>query len=1257
MRVMAWMLRATTAGCRRCPRGCASLGCVLLALACALLGLPSAAAAADELVGEPGFGAGQLEGPSGVAVDQATGEVFVVEDLARRVSVFTATGEFLRAFGWGVIDGAAKLEVCTAGTGCQRGLGGGEPGELGGKVGGMKIAVDQASGEVYVTDPENFRVQEFTAAGAWVAMFGREVNATTRGDVCTATNVQEGDSCGAGQPGSEPAALGNLLPEGKPLAYEGVADQIWVVAGEDGELIKKFTPAGVFSSELGPLGLAEILLLAPAGAGDFFAAEGKGSTAQEIYKYDGSSGRLCAVADQFAGKDTSVRHLAMVGDIAAGELIVNDEADVGGMTSTALLKFNENCEETRQWDHHQAKVEEINAQGLAVNEATGRIYAVGGNVGPGHGMRIVGPPASGPEPGGVDCQDALASGVSVSGQVDPEGNQSEYWFEYVDAKGFEERGFIGAPRTPTGSLPADFGEHEVNAKLSGLAASTTYHVRLTAKNSEGQDSTESVCATAPVAQLSLLPVEEPAGTTATLAGYVNPDGLSTTARFEYWANGTPIAEAEPTTVGPEGGWAPVSVRLDGLAPATTYHDRLVAKNSAGTVSSSEQSFTTPGGVCANEDARSGASAKLAECRAYEQVTPVNKAGVPPVGPIDIEPTGERLAYYSKLPFPGSASGAFGEYVASRGATGWSSQSAMPAMTGPAPEGLATSPPYIRLMSSDLSREAIETSYPFSLEAQGRHQAGETGGEGPPGQVYLGDGSEPPQWLSAPLTRPDVYPYNSTVVGATPDLAHVLISTAKPLVPAANGSTTENLYEWSEGHLELINVNDAGALMPGGASAGGAPKPDPQQAEQGRPILGAADFPSAISNDGRIVYFTSQGQLYVRHEGQTSEVSLSQRAGSVGVPAEAQFLAASRDGKHVLFYSHSQLTDDATAGGAFYEYSLESGALSFAGAASELKFTGNREVIGATPDLSYVYVWAQGSVTPPNDIYMLHDGAVVHVAHLELSELSEAGYSSEPQQASMSPNGQYLAFLNGARIGGYENDGAGEIYEYDAATGVTSCVSCRPGGGAPVDVSANRMEPYKQGPYATERTQLHVVTSSGAVFFDSTEALVSRDKNDQEDVYEYNNGQLALISSGTSSRPSAIFGIADEGRDAFILTSQSLTRTDTDGGLADVYDARVGGGFPPQAETPACTEPDCRPATTSGPEPLLVTPASSIFSGLGNLPPAKPAGAKNKAKHGKARKHTGGRRHRRHARHQRYRRHARHRNARHARSVSGRSPRR
>ena len=94
-----------------------------------------------------------------------------------------------------------------------------------------------------------------------------------------------------------------------------------------------------------------------------------------------------------------------------------------------------------------------------------------------------------------------------------------------------------------------------------------------------------------------------------------------------------------------------------------------------------------------------------------------------------------------------------------------------------------------------------------------------------------------------------------------------------------------------------------------------------------------------------------------------------------------------------------------------------------------------------------------------------------------------------------------------------------------------------------------------------------------------------------------------------SGESNLLDSSESGDDVFFATTEGLVDEDRDGEF-DVYDARVGGGFPAgPAEAGLCVE---LPDPVRAPAPV---PAATVsFAGLGNLPPvADAAGATVKPK--------------------------------------------
>jgi hypothetical protein len=735
---------------------------------------------------------------------------------------------------------------------------------------------------------------------------------------------------------------------------------------------------------------------------------------------------------------------------------------------------------------------------------------------------------------------------------------------------------------------------------------------------------------------------------AKLGALVNPGGAATSYRFEYdtreyregeapHGQSTPLPEGSVGEgVTPRAVWAAAS----GLAPGTTYHYRVVATNelAPGGVAGPDQTFTTETAEQAacpkNERFRGGFSAKLPDCRAYELVTPPVENSSQPTSASSVAPDGNAIQFETREPLPGAPSGGY-DYVATRDqvAGRWSSEDLIPLES------------YSGILCSEKSDNSSVEAYSdgpiaravVSVGAFTRASNGEPGKKGlyescnAEGlQVVSGEpigyknllarekSTGAYQLINAPDQGATVPPADAHFKGGSADLSHVVFTEMAPLVQDAPYGV-ENLFEWDEGALRLLTVLPTGTPATGSLAAEGADQ----------------SVRHPISADGSHILFTSGGDLYDRIDGNSTVQIDKKQAGAAGPSGGGILQTASKDGSKVLFLDENKLTEDSTAEAGepdLYECALTEGA-------SECELTdltvakaGEHADVLSVSGLdsgvdSRVYFTAKGVLAAnkreydftdiegknhrvveeakegEDNLYMEREGTIVFIAE---------GGGVGPT----SPDGMWLAFGSSKSLTGYDNIAADtksaipEIFVYSAVTGEVACASCNPSGDAPT--GAGKIEL----PAVTARP----LSAGGRLFFQTTEALVPSDTNGQRDVYEYENGRLSLISSGTSLNESKFVGASESGDDAFFESTQALVPQDTQEESHVIYDARVGGGFPALAPPPPCVTADaCRAPVSSQPS-IFGAPSSQTFSGAGNLAPpvkAKPKKAKHKKRKTKA----------------------------------------
>ncbi|HEX5762185.1 MAG TPA: hypothetical protein VFY04_03580 [Solirubrobacterales bacterium] len=679
-------------------------------------------------------------------------------------------------------------------------------------------------------------------------------------------------------------------------------------------------------------------------------------------------------------------------------------------------------------------------------------------------------------------------------------------------------------------------------------------------------------------------------TTARVHGRINPNGLASTYRVEYLSRSAyeaNLAAAKEPFAGasrapsvsdlPLGsGAVPVTVQLQlsSLSPETAYRYRLVARNSSGTEVTAALPLQTHG---------VGGPA-LPDDRGWEMVSPVDKNGGEVAAPGTIAgggvlqgaAAGGAVTYGSSASFGPDAQGAAiaSQYLATRTAAGWVSAN----ITAPlysssyASDGEGT--PY-RIFSEDLARGLLLSGERCRGEGSECPVANPPlpGTDAPAGyqNYYLREGPTYTALLGAAnagFLALEPSDFELRLTGYSPDLRHPVLSSCAALTADATEAALgegcdpaqQNLYRYAQGQgLTLVNILPAQSTGTPGA------------------VLAAQS--GAVSADGSRLYFTLGGNLHLREGAATKQVDAA--AGGGG-----SFETASGDGQVAYF----------TKAGHLWRY-LAAGA----GAATDLTPGGGvLGVLGASADGAVVYYLTAGG------LFRWHSGATTKVA----DAADASNYPPATGTARVSADGTKVLFLSSASLTGYDNKdlltGAPDtqVYLHDAGSGLI-CLSCNPTFARPLGPSgvpgaiANGAAP---GSIQTYKPRA-LAAGGRRVFFESRDALALSDTNNSPDVYQWEAqgtgsctrapGCVALISEGHTTGGSSFADASADGADAFFLTGGSLVPSDPGG--ADLYDARIGGGFPVPSPPIACNGDACQPLPSEPVDPTLTT----LIAGPGN----------------------------------------------------------
>ncbi|MDX6634947.1 MAG: hypothetical protein QOF06_1150 [Solirubrobacterales bacterium] len=611
------------------------------------------------------------------------------------------------------------------------------------------------------------------------------------------------------------------------------------------------------------------------------------------------------------------------------------------------------------------------------------------------------------------------------------------------------------------------------------------------------------------------------------------------------------------------------VFLEGLEPGTTYHYRFVAQSSGGGpvrgiggkvgADGGESSFTTyPASTakldCPNQQFRTGFSAQLPDCRAFEMVSPVekNNGDIKALVTINNFTTaldqsssdGNRFTYSSYRAFADPQAGTYtSQYIAERQAgAGWASESISP-VQGHAAAIVSESnlDNAYKAFSADLCSGWLVSAAepvlaPGAIEGYGLpYRRDNCGGEGYEAMVTV----EPTAAVDFELQ------------GVSADGKKAIVRVRDKLTADAASGVNQTYYS-SNGELYLVCILPNG--FPSGQNCtGGSASPG---ATTGAGELGRmASVTNAISADGHRVYWTDSGptgtvpkggrsgapgKIYLRLNPDQEQSALSggqcteaEKACTLKVSETvstkaAEFLAATGDGDRALF----EVTEGAQAGN-LYRYDLEAGASTLVakkvGVPSEEGpgsfVTG---LLGASEDLSHVYFVSQevlpetsGATAGKLNLYLDREGAKTFIATLSSGDVpgvnTPSNFSPAPiyKVARVSPDGNRLAFISTGSLTGYDNtdqvsgEADAEVYLYEAGAAGPVCVSCNPSGARPrgraLVVNGTKPRPVAATIPPAQHT-LHFPRSLSddgkRLFFDSYDPLLPRDTNGKADVYQW-----------------------------------------------------------------------------------------------------------------------------------------------------------
>ena len=424
---------------------------------------------------------GSFTNPNGIAVDEATGDVYVADIGTSTVSRFDAGGNPVEfsALNSNTLSGAATPTGSFSFPNLS-----GTPAAI--AVDNSTGTSDPSRGDLYVLDAGHGVIDKFSSSGAYLSQITGPFEEGPIG-LAVAAN---GDLRVAVQVSSDPT-LKHIMLEQVALFDNSVTNSYikqLVGIGPEYDASSKRPPQHSFA--VGPTGDPYMLF-------ECGCAEKFGSTLFALGRVDEGPGDVAIAADP-----------------VSGHLYVDEQSSVAEFDTGGMDGLDEPFEESLEDVGSAAPVSSfgslqlsgVPAQqgGIAVNGASGRIYV--SNPADGKVYAFANTP---PSAAADTAANVSQTGATLKGSVDPRGVPvTSCEFEYERApKGVasKELGFttpvtVFSHSVPCAQTPASIGSGtspvEVSADIGGLAPGVLYYFRIVAGNANGTSPSTGMFATA-----------------------------------------------------------------------------------------------------------------------------------------------------------------------------------------------------------------------------------------------------------------------------------------------------------------------------------------------------------------------------------------------------------------------------------------------------------------------------------------------------------------------------------------------------------------------------------------------------------------------------------------------------------------------------------------------------------------------------------------------------------------------------------------